>query len=304
MPVNPCLPPKIDDGPCQKRIANFSEEKREQLSEWIQENSLSKEEAQGIQYSTEHFREFVKTLNDVKASGVRMYFASYLSDAFSKDYIPENSDFQLTLIFSPTQRDSTNNDCDKREQNTGNYYLLIPDDKGDSSSAKMQGLVQLKNMKEIKMGIGWINLYETKIEEVLENADKVPYPPKKGGETRSIWFGIDTINEWMAAIDENDSQNPDKPIKNVLIKFATYSVGDMLPDPAGMPGRRPIKHQLTIIVTILPEGENYTSPFFYDANLLLTAEEKSNLTDEMKFTLLGGYYDTGKPCPPPTNGCS
>jgi hypothetical protein len=292
---NPCLPPALDPPAAmqkllQRRVKRFQGYKKGVLSYWIQEyegSDSTKEEKKGITYPVAQFKKLLNILLDgtKNYSGVRIYFATYHDyDLAIQTYIPGEYRNLMTVIFTPTRTEQGNNNCDKKEKDSEDYYYLIP----DLTSSTDNDVIPLTTQEQKDMKEDWIKFFRNKKIVALEHAAGHTFK-----ETEAVWFDKESIQSWDRAILKAKD-----PIKQVILGFAMYDDGDLrIPGPHGGAGRK-VDNQLSVVLSISTEllVDTYFVP------RIKSQFTNANTDNFIKY--FTDYYDTGKPCPPPTAGCS
>jgi len=295
MEHNPCLPQAIPNSDemeelLQLRVQRFEGYKRGVLTYWIQQHEgggSTKEEKKGIIYPVAQFMKLINILltPGKNISGVRIYFATYYDHDPAGTHIPKGYDNLMTVIFAPTRTQKNNSNCDKKEKNSEEYYILKP----DLSSSANDDVIQLITDAQIRMKDAWIAFHQNKM-DALEDASGHTIK-----ETKSIWFDKDAIQSWDKAIKEAED-----PIVQVILGFASYIEDDLeIPGPYGGSPRRKIDNKLSIVLSISSDPLQEHDIYFVPRSKIHFSKK-----DDEKLADFTGYYDTGKPCPPPTTGCS
>lgn len=251
-----------------ERIGNFMTLKRRLLSQFLGNN---REEATGISYSIDHFNELLSRIKAIpNVSGMKAYFASYKADADpikNKD-IPAGCEDLLTVIYAPTTGK------DEYLSDTGDFFTI------NFKNGKAP-LVQTLT-KEIAGN--WVRYYRDAKIPVLEDAMKPGSPGFM--ETRSLFYTIEDIDEWIAEIECWNQQG--KAITGVFISFAAYLETESV-YPA---------NQLTLIISLDQLVVVHTEKF----KMLFRLEKTSNFNYRKKLKIAGGEnsedLDTGNPSPP------
>ena len=198
MEHNPCLPkplpnPHDMEKLLQLRVQRFAGYKRGILSYWIQQyegGGSTKEEKKGITYPVAQFMKLIDILlPDKDISGVRIYFATYYGNY--KDCIPTGYANLMTVIFAPTRTEKGNGNCDKKEKNNDEYYILKPDLRKSTND----DIIPLTTPPQIKMKNDWIEFYQQNKLDALEQASGHSI-----NETKSIWFDKESIYSWRDGI--------------------------------------------------------------------------------------------------------
>jgi len=191
----------------------------------------------------------------------------------------------MTVIFAPTRTEKGNGNCDKKEKNNDEYYILKPDLRKSTND----DIIPLTTPPQIKMKDDWIEFYQQNKLDALEQASGHSI-----NETKSIWFDKESIYSWRDGIQSDPS------IVQVILGFASYDDGDLkIPGPYGGSPRRKIDNQISIVLSISSDFIDDKDTYFVPRKQLGKKSNSNNFLAD--FT---GYYDTGKPCPPPTSGCS
>ena len=265
----------ITDDLAAQRKKNYLHEKREILTKWIrgQGNPSAPEEEMVFNYTKDQFCLLLTAIITRKLD-LRIYFASYKKSSNVLDsYIPAGKENYMTLVFA-----ATSHGPDEKPQNTGRFYILDPTGKDTS-------LIDISKFVTSSIAnFPWVEHYQKNKMPLLAQAPNKPF----NGETISLWFGKDILTEWRDEI--NCWEKKGDSISNIPIFLTAFNKGEKIND-----GGEDVyvDYQLSLAIDIKPDkttGEKESSP-------------KGQLDGDGGGGS-GGTYDSGKPCPPPTSGCS
>jgi len=256
----------------KQRKKKFEKGKYELLNKWMNNVHPGAKEQLAVIFQTgKQFEDLLnKTGSTPKVNGIRFYFANFPKNSIFT-HVQNYTEDQLTLVFAPTFHNGSR-DTDYCGTDYGDYFVVDLD-----NPQKMRKLNSCKEAAE------WVNEYrKTKLLLLEENGKNIIN--KRFRETSCIWFGISQKNnflDWGCILREYNKLHTNS-IVSAQISFATYRNFDEY------------KHKLGVVIEITDTK---------NGKLKIIDLEKF-LGDKAKEFFQSGTYDTGKPCPPPTNGCS
>ncbi len=254
----------------------------------------SKYEAKEIPYNQNQLLRLKEVICNIPgADGIRMYFASYgKNTAQPTPSIPTGYEDLLTIIFAPTShRDGL------RKKDTGHYFIINPTSP-ECTTAPDYGVKSIS----FEAADHFVKMYkQNKLPRLLEVGRE---DDQNFDETLSIWFPLTFLEEWLQEIycwqmADNGTTN------GLLFIFAAYSETELAMSQDEI--RHEVPYQLSLIIRLahitsrgakIFDIENYEG--FHER---LNKAIDENLT--VQFTRSSTTnFDTGKPCPPPSGGCS